>query len=122
MSTSESFQQLALRFTDPVQHHYEVIRGIMLADETVAQRSRVTGVDPDTVSEKARRFLQHGMFGLVDQRTTTDKGRHRYPNVVAGTILYLKQLYPAIHYREIARIVERKYGYKTNHHTVKAFL
>jgi transposase len=61
------------------------------------------------------------MFGLVDHRTS-DKGRHRYPDVVAGTILYLKQLYPAIHYREIVRIIERKYGYKTNHHTVKAFL
>jgi len=122
MSTSESFQQFALRFTDPIQHDYEVIRGIMLADESVADRSRITGVDRNTVSEKARRFLQHGMFGLVDRRTTTDAGRHHYPDVVAGTILYLKQLYPAIHYREIARIVERKYGYKTNHHTVKAFL
>lgn len=122
MSTSESFQQFALRFTDPVQHDYKVVRGIMLADETIAERSRITGVDRDTVGEKARRFLQEGMFGLVDRRTTTEKGRHQYPDVVAGTILYLKQLYPGIHYREIARIVERKFGYKTNHHTVKAFL
>ena len=38
MFTSESFQQLAMRFTDPVQHDYEVIRGIMLADETIAER------------------------------------------------------------------------------------
>jgi len=62
------------------------------------------------------------MFGLVDQRTTTAKGQQRYPDVVAGYILYLKQLYPAIHDREIARIVGRKYGYKTNHHTVRSFL
>jgi len=122
MSASEEFQQVALRITDPIQHDYEVIRGIMLADETIAERSRVTGVDRDTVSEKARSFLQHGMCGLVDRRTTTDAARHHYPDVVAGTILYLRQLYPAIHYREIARIVERKYGYKTNHHPVKAFL
>ena len=121
MPTSESFQQLALRFIDPIQHDYEVIRGVMLADETIAERSRITGVDRDTISEKAQRFLQAGMFGLVDRRTTTG-GRHRYPASVAGSILYLKQLYPGIHYREIARIVERKYGYKTNHHTVKAFL
>ena len=119
---SESFQQLAMRFTDPVQHDYEVIRGIMLADETIAHRSRVTGLDRDTVSEKARRFIQHGMFGLVDRRTTTPKGQHRYPAVVAGYILYIKQLYPPIHDREIARIVGRKYGYKTNHHTVRVFL
>ncbi len=119
---SESFQQLAMRFTDPVQHDYEVIRGIMLADETIAHRSRVTGLDRDTVSEKARRFIQHGMFGLVDRRTTTPQGQHRYPAVVAGYILYIKQLYPPIHDREIARIVGRKYGYKTNHHTVRGFL
>jgi len=119
---SESFQQLAMRFTDPVQHDYEVIRGIMLADETIAHRSRVTGLDRDTVSEKARRFVQHGMCGLVDRRTTTPQGQHRYPAVVAGYILYIKQLYPPIHDREIARIVGRKYGYKTNHHTVRGFL
>jgi len=119
---SESFQQLAMRFTDPVQHDYEVIRGIMLADETIAYRSQVTGLDRDTVSEKARRFIQHGMFGLVDRRTTTPKGQHRYPDVVAGYILYIKQLYPPIHDREIARIVGRKYGYRTNHHTVRGFL
>ncbi len=122
MPASERFQQLALRFTDPVQHDYEVIRGIMLADETIAYRSQVTGLDRDTVSEKARRFIQHGMFGLVDRRTTTPKGQHRYPDVVAGYILYIKQLYPPIHDREIARIVGRKYGYRTNHHTVRGFL
>jgi len=62
------------------------------------------------------------MMGLVDRRTTTTTGRHQYPEVVAAYILYLKQLYPAIHDREVARIVGRKYGYKTNHHTVKVFL
>ncbi|PON12153.1 hypothetical protein C2W62_41115, partial [Candidatus Entotheonella serta] len=35
---------------------------------------------------------------------------------------YLKQLYPPIHLREIERILERKFGYKTNHHTLKVFL
>ncbi|MGI8967542.1 MAG: helix-turn-helix domain-containing protein, partial [Chloroflexota bacterium] len=94
----------------------------MLADETIAQRSRITGIDRDIVSEKARRFVQHGMFGLVDLRTTSNKGRHHYPDIVAGYILHLKQLYPGIHYREIARIVERKYGHKTHHLTVKRFL
>lgn len=122
MPTPQSFQQLALRFTDPVQHDYEVIRDIMLADATVAERSRVTGLDRTTIGEKARRFVERGMFGLIDQRTTTIKGQHQYPAVVAGYILYLKQLYPPIHHREIARIVGRKYGYKTNHHTIKAFL
>jgi len=122
MSEPDAFHQLALRFIDPVQHDYEVIRGIMLADETIAERSRVTGIDRATVGEKARRFVEGGMRGLIDQRTTTTKGQHRYPDVVASYILYLRQLYPPIRAREIARIVGRKYGYKTNHHTVMAFL
>jgi transposase InsO family protein len=46
---------------------------------------------------------------------------HVYPNTVAAYMLYVKQLYPPIHAREIVRILARKFGYKTNHHTVKRF-
>ena len=94
----------------------------MLADATIAERSRVTGVDRGTVAKHARRFVEDGMLGLVDHRTTPDQEHHPYPAVVAGYILYLKQLYPPIHDREIVRIIDRKYGYRTNHHTVKRFL
>ncbi len=58
MPASKRFQQLALRFTDPVQYEYEVIRGLFVADETITERSRETGSDRATVAEKARRFLQ----------------------------------------------------------------
>ncbi len=62
------------------------------------------------------------MRGLIDQRTTTTTGQHRYPDVVASYVLYLRQLYPPIRAREIVRIVGREYGYKTNNRTVMAFL
>jgi hypothetical protein len=122
MEASEDFQQLALRFTDPIQFDYEVIREVVLADETIQQRSRVTGIDRATVAEKARRFVQQGMLGLIDRRRGPKQGRQPYPDVVAGYIVYLKHLCPALHDREIARIVERKYGCRTNHHTVRLFL
>jgi hypothetical protein len=63
-----------------------------------------------------------GMLGLVDQRAK-QAGRkgHVYPDAVAVYILSVKQLYPPIHLREIERIVQRKFGYKTNHHTLKHF-
>jgi hypothetical protein len=38
MSASDTFQQLILRFTDPIQCDFEVIRGITLADETIIER------------------------------------------------------------------------------------
>ena len=118
-----TFQQLRLLFTDPIQHDYEVIRDVVLFGERITQRSTETGLDRTTVADKARRFLQQGMFGLVDARTTT-AGRkpHPFPEHIAGYMLFLKQLYPPIHDREIVRILQRKFGCRTNHHTVKRFL
>ena len=121
--TTDDFHQLKLLFTDPLQHDYEVIRPIVLFAETVASRSAQTSIERSTLGEKARRFVQKGMLGLLDQRAThSGRKPHTFPEPIATYILYLKQLYPPIHYREIVRIVERKFGYKTNHHTVKLFL
>jgi len=123
MSAAKEFAQLKLKFIDPIQHDYEAIRPIVLFSETVAERSRQIDIERTVVGDKARRFVQEGMLGLVDQRAS-QAGRpgHAYPEAVASYILYLKQLYPPIHYREIVRIIERKFGYATNHHTVKRFL
>jgi len=121
--SSDDFAQLSLLVTDPTQFAYEVIRPVVLFAETIAARSTHTGIDRDTVAEKARRFIQHGMLGLVDQRTIHAGRRpHAFPDPVAAYILFLKQRYPPIRYREIVRILERKFGYHTNHHTVKRFL
>ena len=120
---TQDFQQLSLLFTDPIQHDYEVIRPIMLHAETVTARSQQTGVERTVVGDKARRFVQHGMLGLVDQRTSRARRTSApFPDPVARHILYLKHLYPPLHDRELARIVERKFGYHTNHHTVRHFL
>ncbi len=119
----ENFHQLELLCIDPIQHEYEVIRTVVLFAATLAQRAAETGLDRATVGEKARRFIEQGMFGLVDQRATT-AGRkpHPFPERIAGYLLYAKQLCPTVHDRELVRIVRRKFGYQTNHHTVKAFL
>lgn len=87
MPTSDSFQQLALRFTDPVQYDYEVIRGILLADETDAYRARFTvvrmyyegwqqqsiatclGLSRKHVWHILTLFKREGFAGLEDQRT-----------------------------------------------------
>jgi len=42
MTDPEDFAQLALRFTDPIQFRYEVIRGVVLADETISDVRRAT--------------------------------------------------------------------------------
>src|SRR5438552_1340614 len=123
VSAQEEFEQIRRQFIDPIQHDYEVIRPIVLFAETAAERSRQTGVERTVVGDKARRFVLEGMLGLTDRRAkTAGRKGHTYPDAIAGYIVYLKQLYPPIHLREIARIVQRKFGYKTNHHTLKRFL
>ena len=123
MSAQEEFEHIRRQFIDPIQHDYEVIRPIVLFAETAAERSRQTGVERTVVGDKARRFVLEGMLGLADRRAeTAGRKGHTYPDAIAGYIVYLKQLYPPIHLREIARIVQRKFGYKTNHHTLKRFL
>jgi transposase InsO family protein len=123
VSAQEEFAHIRQQFIDPIQHDYEVIRPIVLFAETAAERSRQTGVERTVVGDKARRFVLEGMLGLTDRRTeTAGRKGHTYPDAIAGYIVYVKQLYPPIHLREIARIVHRKFGYKTNHHTLKRFL
>ena len=92
---TDDFQQLQLLFTDPIQFDYEVIRPIVLFAQTLAARSEQTSIDRSMVGEKARRFIQKRMLGLVDQRTThSGRKPHTFPEGVAAYILYLKQLYP----------------------------
>jgi putative transposase len=123
VSAQEEFKQIRQHCVDPLQHDYEVIRPLVLFGETAAERSRQTGVERTVVGDKARRFVLEGMEGLRDRRTQA-RAPHDpvYPEAIAGYIVYLKQLYPPIHLREIERIVLRKFGYKTNHHTLKRFL
>lgn len=117
------FSQLRMLFTDPIQHDYEAIRPVVLFAEPVTQRSEETEIGRTTLSDKARRFVTEGMFGLADKRTTKS-GRQRkgYPEPVAQHILQIKQLYPPISHSEIVRILARKFGYSTTHHTVRRFL
>jgi len=123
VSAAEEFAPYQLHFIDYIQHDYEVIRPIVLFAETITERSRQTGLERTTIGDKARGFVQEGMLGLVDQRAgRAGRKGHRYPEAVAAYLLYVKQLYPPIHDRELVRIVQRKCGDKTNHHTVKAFL
>jgi putative transposase len=123
VSAQEAFARIQLQFVDPTQREYEIIRPIVLFGETAAERSRQTGVERTVVGDKARRFVLGGMAALQDQRTQSrDPQEPVDPEAIAGYIVYLKQLYPPIHLREIERILLRKFGYKTNHHTLKRFL
>ena len=123
VSAQEDFEQIILQCVDPIQHDYEAVRPLVLFAETATARSLETGIDRTVLSDKARRFIIEGMLGLADKRPgAAGRKGHVYPEAIAASILSLKQLYPPIHFREIVRILARKFGYHTNHHTLKRFL
>lgn len=122
MSAAEDFAQYTLPCIDDIQHDYEVMRPIVLFAATIAERSRQIGMERTTIGDQARRFVIEGMLGLVDHRVgQAGRKGHGYPEAVAAYMLYVKQLYPPIHDREVVRILQRTFGYKTNHHTVHRF-
>jgi hypothetical protein len=112
VSAAEDFAQYQLQFIAPIQYDYEVIRPIVLFAETIAERSRQTGLERTTIGDKARRFIQDGMLGLVDQRAGhAGRKGHRYPEAVAACMLYVKHLYPPIHDRELVVSANLLYGF-----------
>jgi transposase InsO family protein len=123
MSAQEDFERIKRQVVDPIQHDYEAIRPVVLFSETAAARSLETGIERTVLGDKARRFILEGMLGLADGRPgAAGRKGHVYPDDIAAHILYLKQVYPPIHLREIVRILEHKFGYHTNHHTLKRFV
>jgi transposase InsO family protein len=123
MQSEESFAQLCLRFTDPIQYDYEVIRPVVLFAQSTNSRSQETETPRTTVREKAKRFIMEGMLGLVDRRPAASGNREvGFPEPIARQILYLKHLYPPIHHHEIIRIIRNRFGYQTDHKKVSRFL
>jgi len=116
------FAQLELRFVDQLQWRYELIRPLVLFEGgTATQRAQETHTHPQTVRKLTRRFQQQGMLGLFP--ATLDvipAGRaRRVPEAVVEEITRLKALYAGLHYREVARIVFYKTGYRVDDKTIK---
>jgi transposase InsO family protein len=122
MAATPEFAQLQLRFVDQLQWRYEVIRPLVLfADRTATQRAQETHTHPETVRKLMRRFRQQGMLGLVsDGVAIVPQGRApRVPDAVVQEIARLKTLSAGFHYRELARIVLCKVGYRIDDKTAK---
>jgi hypothetical protein len=119
----DEFEPIRRPCVDPLQHDYEVIRPIVLFAETAAERRRQTGIERTVGGDKARRFVLEGRDGLRDRRTAAREPQASVsPDAIARYILYVKQLYPPMHLRELEWIVLRKFGSKPNHYTRKRFL
>jgi len=88
VSAAEDFAQYTLHFIDAMQHDDAVLRPMVLFAETMAERSRQTGLERPTMGDTARRCVQEGRRGLSDQRAgPAGRTGHRSPEAVAASLL-----------------------------------
>jgi hypothetical protein len=121
------FTQLQLRFVDQIQWRYELIRPLVLFEDrpapqpAIRQRAHETATHPETVRKLTRRFEQQGLLGLVpdDVEVVPKDTATRVPAAVVEELARLKALYTGFQYRELARILFCKTGYRIHHQTVK---
>jgi transposase InsO family protein len=121
------FAQLQLYFMDQIQWRYELIRPLVLFEEpptspaAIRQRAQDTGTHPETVRKFTRRFERQGMLGLVPEavEVVPKAQAPRVPEAVVEELARLKTLYPGFQYRELARILFCKGGYRLHHQTIR---
>jgi transposase InsO family protein len=116
-----AFDQLQLRFRDPVQRRYEIIRLLLLDACTAAERAAHTHLPPDTIGKRKRRFEQQGMLGLLPPHVEmrTRERRRQVPAAAVEELQRLQGLYGGVHYRELGRIIYCKTGDRLDHKTIK---
>ena len=97
MEQLPDFNQLPLRFHDPVQRRYEIIRPVLLDECTATERAAHTHLHPDTIGKLKRRFEQQGMLGLFPAHVeVSTRGRRRQmPEAAVQELQRLKGLYGA---------------------------
>jgi transposase-like protein len=123
LARTDDFAQLKLTFVDHMPWRYEVIRPVVLwQDTTPQQRAHETQTHPLTVRRLVRQFRERGMLGLLPGplEVVGTRGAPRVPDAIRHEIHRLKALYHGFHYRELARILFITCGYRRDHKTVKA--
>jgi len=108
----------------PEQKVYELLRPVVLFNETAAERAQETRAAERTVYRKAAQFEEHGMAGLFPKDSSDrpeDKSRNLPPDM-RQLIVDLKAEHPDFRSHEIATICFLRFGRKPSHHTVQRVL
>src|SRR5437762_5914015 len=99
------WSQLRLRLTDAAQVTYELIRPVVLFDQSAAQRARETGISARTLARRVQRFTTAGLPGLVADAAPKGAPR-RLPEVIRQALLTLKAEHPPFRPHELATICD----------------
>jgi putative transposase len=108
----------------PEQKVYELLRPVVLFNESATERARETGTAERSVRRNAAQFEKHGMASLFPQTPKEeghDKSRSLPPDM-RQLIVDLKAEHPDFRPNEIATICFLRFGRRPSSHTIQRVL
>jgi transposase len=108
----------------PEQKIYELLRPVVLFNESATERARETGAVERSVRRKAGQFEEHGMASLFEQapkENAEDRSRSLPPDM-RQLIVDLKAEHPGFRPNEIATICFLRFGRRPSPHSVQRVL
>src|SRR5947209_1523371 len=108
----------------PEQKAYELLRPVVLFNESTAERAAETGTAERSMYRKVAHFEEQGMgspFAKEESNHEPDKSRSLPPDM-RQLIVDLKAEHPGFRPNEIATICFLRFGRRPSHHTVQRVL
>jgi putative transposase len=117
----QKIQQYALW---PEQKVYELLRPVVLFNESATERARETEEPERSVRRKAGQFEEHGMASLFAQAPpgNSEAKSRSLPPDMRQLIVDLKAEYPGFRPNEMATICFLRFGRRPSSHTVQRVL
>lgn len=108
----------------PEQKAYELLRPVVLFNESATERARETGEAERSVRRKAGQFEEHGMASLFEQAPQEDAEdtSRSLPPDMRQLIVDLRAEHPGFRPNEIATICFLRFGRRPSPHTVQRVL
>jgi transposase len=108
----------------PEQKAYELLRPVVLFNESTAERAKETGIAERSMYRKVAQFEEQGMASLFSKEgsdSERDKSRGLPPDM-RQLIVDLKAEHPGFRPNEMATICFLHFGRRPSHHTVQRVL
>ncbi len=121
---TDDWQQIQQYTLWPEQKVYELLRPVVLFNESATERARETGAAERSVRRKAGQFEEHGMASLFEQAPKEDAEdtSRSLPPDMRQLIVNLRAEHPGFRPNEMATICFLRFGRRPSSHTIQRVL
>jgi putative transposase len=119
---STEWSELAAKCLWGEQIAYELVRPVVLKEQTPDERAPEVGLSKRTLQRKVQQFVQFGIPGLIPTTGHRSDDKRVLPIEVRQHIVLLKAEYPLLTAYEIAVICDIKFGHGSNYRAIQRVL